>query len=165
MSAAPYHVTFVCSGNICRSAMGHVILGQLVAEAGLADRVRVSSSGTGDWHVGEQADPRTIAILARYGYDGSAHRAREFDPSEFEDVDLVLASDSGHVRTLTRLARSDDHKEKIRLVREFDPEAVAAGQLETADPWYGDMEHFERCFREVESACHGVLAHLRTELD
>jgi protein-tyrosine phosphatase len=164
MPSASYHVTFVCSGNICRSAMGHAILSQLVDEAGLTRLVRVSSSGTGDWHVGEQADPRTIAILARYGYDGSAHRAREFDPSEFDEVDLVLASDSGHVRTLTRLARSDDHLQKIRLVREFDPEAVAAGLLETADPWYGDMEHFERCFHEVEDACRGVLAHLRSEL-
>ena len=163
MSPVPYHVTFVCSGNICRSAMGHTILERLVAEAGLSDEVRVSSSGTGDWHVGEQADPRTIAILARYGYDGSTHRAREFDPSEFDAVDLVLASDSGHVRTLTRLARNDGHRRKIRLVREFDPTAVAAGMLETADPWYGDMDHFERCFREVEAACHGVLSHLRTE--
>lgn len=164
MPPDPYHVTFVCSGNICRSAMGHAILTQLVEQAGLTGQVRVSSSGTGDWHVGEQADPRTIAILARYGYDGSAHRAREFDPSEFDEVDLVLASDSGHVRTLTRLARSDDQLQKIRLVREFDPEAVAAGLLETADPWYGDMEHFERCFHEVEDACQGVVAHLRSEL-
>jgi protein-tyrosine phosphatase len=165
MSSRPYHVTFVCSGNICRSAMGHVILDELVERAGLSGQVRVSSSGTGDWHVGEQADPRTIAILARYGYDGSAHRAREFDPTEFDEVDLVLASDSGHVRTLTRLAHSDEHRLKIRLAREFDPEAVAAGLLETADPWYGDMDHFERCFHEVEAACRGVLSHLRSELD
>lgn len=164
MPPAPYHVTFVCSGNICRSPMGHVILTQLVAEAGLADRVRVSSSGTGNWHVGEQADPRTIAILGRHGYDGTAHRAREFDPGEFEEVDLVLAADSGHVRTLTRLASSDEHLRKIRLVREFDPAAVAAGLLDTADPWYGDMENFERCYHEVRDACEGVLAHLRSEL-
>jgi protein-tyrosine phosphatase len=165
MSPDAYHVTFVCSGNICRSAMGHIILTRLVEEAGLADRVRVSSSGTGDWHVGEHADPRTIDVLGRHGYDGSTHRAREFDPDEFDEFDLVLASDTGHVRTLTRLARTDEHRRRIRLVREFDPAAVASGLLETADPWYGDSDHFERCFREVEAACHGVLAHLRTELD
>lgn len=165
MSSRPLHVTFVCSGNICRSPMGHVILSRLVADAGLSDRVRVSSSGTGDWHVGEQADPRTVAVLADHGYDGSAHRAKEFDPAEFDELDLVLASDHGHVRHLRRLARSHEHVGKIRLVREFDPEAVAAGTLETADPWYGGPDHFVRCFAEVEAACKGVLEHVRHRLE
>ncbi|MGO4596885.1 low molecular weight protein-tyrosine-phosphatase [Terrabacter sp. 2RAF25] len=165
MSPRPVHVTFVCSGNICRSPMGHVILQRMVDDAGLRDHVRVSSSGTGDWHVGEHADPRTVAELARHGYDGSRHRAREFDPDEFDDVDLVLASDEGHVRTLQRLARTPANRRKIRLVREFDPEAVAAGTLETGDPWYGGEDHFARCFAEVEAACRGILHHVRDQLE
>ncbi len=145
--------------------MGHVILQRLVDDAGIAEDVRVSSSGTGDWHVGEHADPRTVEVLAEHGYDGSRHRAREFDPDEFDDLDLVLASDEGHVRTLQRLARTPHNRSKIRLVREFDPEAVAAGTLETGDPWYGGAEHFARCFAEVEAACHGSLHHVRDQLD
>jgi protein-tyrosine phosphatase len=145
--------------------MGHVIFQRMVDDAGLADRVRVSSSGTGDWHVGEHADPRTVAELARHAYDGSRHRAREFDPAEFDEIDLVLASDEGHVRTLQRLAGTPDDRRKIRLVREFDPEAVAAGTLETGDPWYGGDDHFARCFTEVEAACHGILQHVRDQLD
>jgi len=145
--------------------MGHVILEKLVDEAGLRDEVRITSSGTGDWHVGEHADPRTLAVLADHGYDASHHRAREFDPTEFEEVDLVLASDEGHVRALQRLARTPQNRAKIRLVREFDPEAVAAGTLETSDPWYGGDEHFARCFQEVEAACHGILEHVREQLD
>ena len=144
--------------------MGHVILERLVDEAGLSEQVTITSSGTGDWHVGEHADPRTIAVLAAHGYDGSVHRAREFDASEFDDLDLVLASDEGHVRALQRLARTPRNRAKIRLVREFDPEAVAAGTLETSDPWYGGDEHFARCFQEVEAACHGILDHVREQL-
>ena len=165
MSPRPLHVTFVCSGNICRSPMGHVILARLVADEGLDDRIVVTSSGTGDWHVGEHADPRTVAVLAEHGYDGSHHRAREFDPAEFADLDLVLASDESHVRALQRLALTSDNRAKIRLVREFDPEAVAAGTLETADPWYGDESDFLRCFAQVEAACHGILDHLRDQIE
>src|SRR6476620_3413188 len=124
MSPRPLHVTFVCSGNICRSPMGHVILQRMVDDAGLSDDVQVSSSGTGDWHVGEHADPRTVEVLARHGYDGSRHRAREFDP-----------------------------------------DAVAAGPLETGDPWYGGAEHCARCFAEVEAACRGILLHIKDQLD
>jgi protein-tyrosine phosphatase len=165
MSPRPFHVTFVCSGNICRSPMGHIILQSMVEDAGLGEHVMVTSSGTGDWHVGEQADPRTVAVLAAHGYDASRHRAREFDPEEFDDVDLVLASDAGHVRTLRRLARTPHDRTKIRLVREFDPDAVAAGTIETDDPWYGDDAHFARCFAEVEAACRGILSHVRDQLD
>lgn len=165
MSTRRFHVTFVCTGNICRSPMGHVILEQMLADEGLADRVRVTSSGTGDWHVGDPADPRTVDALAAHGYDGTAHRARAFDPTEFADLDLVLALDRGHVRELRRLAPNDEDRAKIRLVREFDPDAVAGGHLETADPYYGDPEHFDRCFRDVEAACRGVLVHVRSEID
>lgn len=141
--------------------MGEVILGRLTAAAGLQDHVVISSSGTGDWHVGEQADPRTVEVLAQHGYDGSRHRAREFDPGEFDRLDLVLASDHGHVRTLQRLARTDRNRAKIRLIREFDEQAVRAGTLDTDDPWYGGPEQFARCFTDVEAACHGVLEHVR----
>jgi protein-tyrosine phosphatase len=145
--------------------MGHVILERMVADAGLDGRVLVTSSGTGDWHVGEHADPRTVDVLAQHGYDASRHRAREFDAEEFADLDLVLASDEGHVRVLQRLARTPHNRAKIRLVREFDPDAVAAGTLETADPWYGDEAHFLRCFIEVEAACRGILDHIRDQIE
>ena len=50
----------------------------------------MESAATGDWHVGEAADPRTIAALAARGYDATHHRARQFDPEWFADLDLVV---------------------------------------------------------------------------
>lgn len=55
-SVRPVHVEMVCTGNICRSPMGEVILRAMLDEAGLT-HVAVGSSGTGRWHVGEGADP------------------------------------------------------------------------------------------------------------
>ena len=74
-------VCLVCSGNICRSPSAEVVLRRQLAGAGLSDLVVVSSSGTGDWHVGEPMDPRAAGALARRGYP-TGHRAREFDPIE-----------------------------------------------------------------------------------
>lgn len=144
--------------------MGDVILTRLIEDAGLGDRVRVASRGTGDWHIGERADPRTIDVLDRHGYDGSTHRACQFAASTFDDADLILASDRGHVRVLLQAARTDEDRAKIHLVREFDPVAVAAGTLETDDPWFGGDADFARCFDEVEAACRGLLAHLEEQL-
>ena len=61
------HVTFVCTGNICRSPMAEKIFAEHVRREGLGDRVRVSSAGTHGWHVGSEADPRTNAVLPRPG--------------------------------------------------------------------------------------------------
>lgn len=153
-------VEVVCTGNICRSPMGEIILRAMLDTAGLT-HVEVGSSGIGGWHVGEGADPRTIAVLRRHGYDGSAHVASQFDPREFGAMDLVLAADRGHLRSVRRLARRPQDADKVRLLREFDPAAAASGALEVDDPWYGGSADFERCLREVEAACRGLVQHLR----
>ncbi len=159
------HVTFVCTGNICRSPMGEFILRDLLTDAGLEDFVTVDSASTSTYEIGNPADPRTVAELRRRGHDGTGHLAREFRPEWFAHTDLVLAADEGHVRALRRWARTDLEREQVHLMREFDPAAVAAGTLEVDDPWYGDDDDFVRCFDEVEAACRGLFYHLRARLD
>src|SRR6478735_8635215 len=150
----PFHVTVVCTGNICRSPMGEVILRDLFREAGLD--VTVDSAGTTRWEVGSPMDRRAVAELRRRGYDGSGHVARQFEPAWIPETDLVLAADAGHASVLRRWARTPQDAARIRLLREFDPAAVAAGTLDVDDPWYGDEDDFVRCFTEVEAACRGV---------
>src|SRR5919204_5014119 len=78
---APYRVCLVCLGNICRSPMAETVLRGPLAEAGLDDAVALDSAGTGDWHLGEPMYPPAQEALARRGYDGPGHRARQFPPS------------------------------------------------------------------------------------
>lgn len=160
-----YVVNYVCSGNICRSPIGEVTLRAMLEEAGLADRVAVISSGTGDWHVGDPADSRTVAVLAENGFDGSAHRATQFNAKQFDAYDLILAADHGHEHRLNRLARTDENRAKVRMARSFDPEAVAAGDLEIPDPYYGEWEDFEIVLAQVLAANRGIIDHIRTALE
>ncbi|MBD8062105.1 low molecular weight protein-tyrosine-phosphatase [Oceanitalea stevensii] len=160
----PYTVSFVCTGNICRSPMGEVVLRDLLEREGLADRVRVVSAGTGDWHVGGPADPRAVSTLKQYGLDGEQHRAQQFVRESFAEVDLVLALDRGHERALRTLAPSPEDADKVRLLRSFDEDAVAAGELEVDDPYFGEDADFVTTYEEVLPACEGVVAHLRTRL-
>jgi protein-tyrosine phosphatase len=160
----PFHVTVVCTGNICRSPMGEVILRDLFEEAGLQNAVKVDSAGTTRWEVGNPIDPRAAAELRRRGYDGSAHVARQFEPGWFPETDLILAADAGHASVLRRWAPTKADAAKVHLLREFDPTAVETGRLEIDDPWYGGEEAFVRCFTEVEAACQGVAAWVADEL-
>src|ERR1700742_2558216 len=70
------HVTFVCTGNICRSVMAEKMFADQLRRRGLADAVRVSSAGTGNWHVGEPADARAAGVLHAHGY-ACDHRAAQ----------------------------------------------------------------------------------------
>ncbi len=108
----PLAVVFVCTGNICRSPMGDVVLRHLAADRALADgtvlgeRLVVSSAGTGGWHEGEPMDPRARAALERRGYADHGHRARPFDTAWLPGTDLVVCMDRGHRQTLASLARA-----------------------------------------------------------
>lgn len=162
--AQDYSICVVCSGNICRSPIGEVVLEDALARAGLADRVSVCSAGTGSWHLGDGADHRACAVAKTHGLDLTQHRADVFAAEHFEDVDLVLALDAGHLHELRALAPDDPAREKVRLLRSFDPEAVAEDDLEVADPYYGDRRDFEIAFDQVMAAAPGVVAHVERTL-
>jgi len=152
-----FRIVFVCLGNICRSPMAEVVMRSFVEQAGLSDRIAVASAGTGDWHVGERADPRTVEILAGRGYDGSAHRARQFEASWFDDYDLVVALDAANLAELRRLAPYD-RRDDVRLLRAYDPTLGAdVGDLDVPDPYYGGPEGFGEALSMVERACRGLL--------
>ncbi|MEV5754390.1 low molecular weight protein-tyrosine-phosphatase [Actinoallomurus sp. NPDC052308] len=154
----PYRVTFVCTGNICRSPMAEHVFRRHAEEEGLD--VEVDSSGTGHWHVGDPADERTVATLRRAGYT-SAHRARQFEAAWFDRYDLIIALDQGHQRDLRYLAPDEEAAAKIRLLREFDPDA---GHLDVADPYYGRNSAFEEVREQIEAAVPGLLDHVREQL-
>ncbi|MFF3515393.1 low molecular weight protein-tyrosine-phosphatase [Streptomyces sp. NPDC002573] len=157
-----YRVCFVCTGNICRSPMAESVFRARVEEAGLVDLVEADSAGTGGWHEGDGADPRTVAVLGENGY-GSEHTARQFQPSWFSRLDLVIALDSGHLKALRRLALTPEDAAKIRLLRSYDP--AAADDLDVPDPYYGGMDGFRQCLEMVEAASPGLLAAVREHME
>ncbi|MBC9227590.1 low molecular weight phosphotyrosine protein phosphatase [Aeromicrobium sp. 636] len=151
-------IALVCLGNICRSPMAHVVLEQRLADAGIDDVV-VTSSGTGDWHVGQPMDERAAATLTAAGYDATRHRARNFTPDWFGEQDLILTMDASNHADVLALARSDEDRAKVRMYRSFDPEADTP-DAEVPDPWYGGPEGFDEVLRMVERTTDGIVRYL-----
>lgn len=151
-----YRIELVCLGNICRSPTAHVVLADRVADAGLADVVEVSSSGTSDWHVGGPMDRRTAAVLTAAGYDATRHRARQHDPSE--GVDLVLVMDD------TNLADVGGRGERTFKFRDFDPVGQSPeGGSDVPDPYYGGDDGFEEVLTMVERTASAIVDALRRD--
>jgi protein-tyrosine phosphatase len=153
-----FRICFVCTGNICRSPMAEAIFRSLITRGGYAGRVSVASAATGDWHVGEPADPRTIAALAAHGYDATRHRARQFDPEWFPDLDLVVAFDRGQERTLREWAVSDQDRAKVQLLMTFEPDG--SGTMDVPDPYYSDAALFDSVLATIERASTALFRQL-----
>lgn len=141
-------VSFVCTGNICRSPMGDVVFRAMAERAGVGDRFAVTSRGTHGYHVGGGADPRTVAALAAAGYDGRAHRAAQVSPADIAGNDLLVALDRGH--------------ERLALLTAFDPEAPA--DPDVFDPYYSDERAFARVLEQIERSCAALLESTASEM-
>lgn len=144
------HVTFVCSGNICRSPMAEKMFAHQIAQRGLDDRVRVTSAGTGGWHAGEGADERAVRVLAARGYPYE-HVAAQLDDDHLS-ADLVVALGRNHMRILTQLGVEP---ERVRMLRSFDPRS-GAHALDVEDPYYGTLADFEETFTVIEASLPGL---------
>lgn len=150
-----FKVCFVCTGNICRSPMAEAVFTDLIARAGLDKRIVVTSAGTGDWHVGEPADDRTIKALAVRGYNGAGHRARQFDPEWFNKLDLIVTFDRGQERILRTWAPSDQDRSKVQSMLGFDSEL--AHLVDVPDPYYSDAALFDHVLGMIEKACGSLF--------
>jgi protein-tyrosine phosphatase len=142
--------------------MAEVVLRAQLGQAGLAGRVVVDSAGTGDWHVGERMHPPARKQLRHSGYDGSAHRARQFDASWFAGRDLILAMDHGNLATLRALARRArvGYADASRRIRLFG-EVAGLDDADVPDPYGGSDAEFALVLAMLEAGMANLAGRLR----
>ncbi len=162
----PYRVCLVCLGNICRSPMADVVLRAELDRAGLAGLVEVDSAGTGDWHLGEPMAEQAEAELARRGYDGSAHRARQDPAVLVRPARPGAGHGPGNLAALRALAPDAAAAgPRLMLFRSFDPDLAAA---KTHDPWDGGVPDpyggppagYAQALDMVQGAVRGLVGRL-----
>lgn len=133
----------------------------LVAAEGLEDQIEIDSAGTGAWHVGNPPDRRAAAAASAQGVTLSG-AARQIEPEDFERYDLILAMDASNLRDLRALAPSAETRERVHLLREYDPAGGGERDLDVPDPYYGGEDGFGTVFSLVQAACRGLLEEIRS---
>jgi len=149
-------ILFVCLGNICRSPLLEAVLRQQAAAHGLD--WQIASAGTGDWHIGEPADPRAIAVAEAHGYALAAHRARQLRADDFHAYDVLLAADRANLAALTARA---GHGAAARLGLALTEAGLAAPQ-EIPDPYTGGIGDFRHVLNLSEQVAAGLIQRWRT---
>ncbi len=151
-------VLFVCAGNICRSPMADAVFADRVQKAGLSDQISVDSAGVGAWHVGEQADRRTLATLRQHGIDGYNGRSRQIKTADLSTFDYVLTMDSSNARGVERLGNGPA---EVAMFLSYANAAGTVSTKEVPDPYYNDR--FEAVYDLVMAGSEALLAHIREQ--
>ncbi len=133
-------------------------MNHLIEQAGLGDRIICDSAGTSSYHIGAAPDRRMSAAASRRGIKLKG-QARQFEKSDFETFDLILAMDRENYRDILSLDPTGKYRDKVRLMCEF---ASHHSEREVPDPYYGGPEGFNKVIDLLLDACEGLLQYVVT---
>lgn len=144
---------FVCHGNICRSPMAEMILKDMAARQGIADRLTIASSATSTEEIwngrGNPVYPPAKAELAAHGISCEGKHAVQLCAGDYEKYDLFIGMDSANIRNMLRILGGDPQG-KIRKMMDYTDRGG-----DVADPWYSDR--FDIAYRDIYDGCVGLV--------
>lgn len=149
-------ILFVCLGNICRSPTAEAVVRAEFKRAGVG--VPVASCGTGNWHLGEGADPRAVAAGAKAGYDLRPHRARQLVPDDFSHYQWVLGMDHSNLADMRKLC-PPNLRDRVGLFMDV---AEVAPPHEVPDPYHGSAADFAHVIDLVRRGAAGLIGKLQS---
>lgn len=148
-------VLLVCLGNICRSPLAEGILRAKLPQ----DDFLIDSAGTGNWHVGELPDQRSIDIANKYGIDLTTQRARQFIKDDFTTFDHIYVMDQSNYTNVIQLAEKTEDIQKVHLLLD----AIDPGKkTEVPDPYFGGADGFEQVYQLIDQACTLIAKKLKS---
>lgn len=150
-------VLFVCLGNICRSPLAKAIFEHQAHAKGVRSRLSVDSCGTGHWHAGGPADPRSVLVAQRHGV-AIDHVARQVQPpDDFARFTWIIAMDRRNRADLLRLGADPN---RVHLMRSFDARIAhwPDDMLDVPDPYTGSDAGFQLVYDMLWTASEGLLS-------
>lgn len=150
-------VLFVCLGNICRSPMAEAVFRDLVKKEELSGKIEVDSSGTGDWHVGNEPHKGTRKILDEKKISYQGILARTVQAKDWDDFDYIIAMDEQNIEGLRKI-RDNDDTTVIRRLMDF---VEQSNVKDVPDPYY--TGNFEYTYELVSEGCEQLLNYIKKQ--
>ena len=150
-------IMFICTGNICRSAMAHWLLIKKLQDEKI-NNIEVYSSGI----YAEDGDKPTydaIEVMEEYGVDLKQHKATNTSNSKIEEMDLILCATNSHKIQL--IHEYPELKNKIYTMKEYvDYNKKDHNDINIQDPWGYGIETYRRCAAEIDKVLNLLIKKL-----
>lgn len=144
-----YKVTFVCSGNACRSPFGETVLSSMLQDHPNL-HVSVNSCGTLDWGSNPR-DERMTYIASTLGYK-MVGKTTYMTRKNLLEADKIIVFTADHRDEITKVLDSS-HWDRIVL---FD--MIAFGQLtEVEDPHFMSDAVYTRVANHIVEGCSNII--------
>ncbi|MBI3554472.1 MAG: low molecular weight protein arginine phosphatase [Elusimicrobia bacterium] len=141
-------ILFVCTGNICRSAMAEQLLRHLAKARGLDLETRSCGIAAEGYY---EVPAVVHRLLAAKGVPAFDHTARLVAREPLRWADLVLAMTELHREHI--VDQFPEFTGKTRLLRE----QAGFGRQDVEDPMGLPDEVFEKCLASIEEALEALL--------
>ena len=148
-------ILMVCLGNICRSPLAEGILASKLDPA----LFEVDSAGTGNWHVGNPPDKRSIAVGKAHDVHIDHLRGRQFTASDFKAFDRIYVMDSSNLSNVLALRETATSNAAVSMILEV---LFPGENVDVPDPYYGGSIDFERVYDMLDQACTLIADELNT---
>ncbi|PIR15899.1 MAG: hypothetical protein COV48_11845, partial [Elusimicrobia bacterium CG11_big_fil_rev_8_21_14_0_20_64_6] len=139
----PLRVLFVCTGNICRSAMAEYLLRHWSTQRGLALEVRSAGIAAESWY---EVPEHARRLLAAEGVPAFQHRPQLLTREQLRWADTVLVMAEHHRDHICELY--PEFTGKTKLLRA----AAGQGDLDVADPMSKSYEVFSACLAIIRQS-------------
>jgi protein-tyrosine phosphatase len=163
-------ILFVCLGNICRSPLAEAIARKQLHEKGLSRKVEVASAGTGNYHVGEGADPRALACAQQNALPMD-HRARQLKQAHQQEFDYILTMDEDNLaNTRSLFGQELEEGAQLFLMQQFSAgaqplavEELAPQERSIPDPYWGGEEGFQQVHDMLQLSIAHFIQYLKQQ--
>lgn len=155
-----YKIMFVCTGNICRSAMAGAYMKYKLKKLNLEDNVFVETSGI-EAIDGDVATDFAKKAIAEYGADLNKHKARNISEFNLTEYDVIIVMTQEHMRVLNDIM--PNISEKIRLLKSY-MRNNKEGYLNIDDPWGLSLEVYKNCAKEIVQCVDDLITELKLKI-
>ncbi len=143
-------IMFVCTGNICRSAMAEKLLAKRVKEENLD--AEIYSCGTFAEN-GDYPTVEAIEAMQEYDVDMKKHRATNIRESNIEKMDLILCATTNHKNMVLQLYPQLNGK--IYTMKEYVGDTKDG--INISDPWGCNLTIYRMCAAELNKITEEII--------
>lgn len=145
-------IMFICTGNVCRSAMAHAYMQHIVNNSKNKNEYLISSCGI-DAIPGERSTNNAIKTMEEYSISLENHRATNIRDIDIENYDVILCMTTFH--KINVLSLHPKLEGRIFTLKEYVDNNTKYKNID--DPWGFDINVYKDCAKEIVENVHKLL--------